>query len=301
MSATVNDTSEIHSRRQRASERHRPLSPLGFEHDISSSSRGLEPVLPRRSRRREKRKRAATSQWKKLLWIKQPCTVPTTFSKPFITKGNADPDNYTDPSTFLDHMKRNPRLQPYEFWRLVADSTIIIQQVCSVIIFVCCFTGIFQERISPVTVVSWGSAATIIGWVAWDIWVGREADLANGVWAIQDSRSESTEDSTTNDGISASVARALLHPADSDALSDEYRPPTAEIYGDPLSSLSPRNQQRLATIKSAVLIYCAVLGMSPILKSLTLSTTSDSIWAISFWLIIINMFFFDYGGGVGAK
>jgi phosphatidylinositol glycan class C protein len=41
--------------------------------------------------------------------------------------------------------------------------------------------------------------------------------------------------------------------------------------------------------------------MSPILKSLTKSTSSDSIWAMSCWLLAINIFFFDYSGGVGAK
>jgi len=71
-------------------------------------------------------------------------------------------------------------------------------------------------------------------------------------------------------------------------------------YGFPASRFCPRNQQRLATAKSAILIYCALLGLSPILKSLTKSTASDSIWAISFWLMCINVIFFDYGGGVGA-
>jgi phosphatidylinositol glycan class C protein len=82
---------------------------------------------------------------------------------------------------------------------------------------------------------------------------------------------------------------------------DDFHPPPPQAYGDPLSRVSPRNQQRIATVKSAVLIYCAVLGLSPILKSLTKSTTSDSIWAMSSWLMVINVFFFDYGGGVGAK
>lgn len=50
------------------------------------------------------------------------------------------------------------------------------------------------------------------------------------------------------------------------------------------------------TIKSAILIYFTLLGLSPILKSLTLSTSSDSIWAMSFWLLAINIFFFDYSG-----
>ncbi|KAF2089874.1 phosphatidylinositol N-acetylglucosaminyltransferase, partial [Saccharata proteae CBS 121410] len=195
------------------------------EDTVDAAGRILSGIETRRKRERERGRsgsRRRKGAWKKLLWVKQ-----------------AYPDNYTDEETFLDHLQRNPRLQPYEFWPLVADSTVIVQHVCSVTIFVCCFTGIVQERVSPVAVVSWGSLGTVLGWVLWDFW--------------------------------------------------------------PVSSLSPRNQQRLATLKSAILIYCALLGLSPILKSLTKSTTSDSIWAMSTWLMCINVFFFDYGGAVGAK
>ncbi len=72
-------------------------------------------------------------------------------------------------------------------------------------------------------------------------------------------------------------------------------------YYPPDSAFSQRNQKRLATAKSAILICCALLGLSPILKSLTESTSKDSIWAMSSWLMAINIFFFDYGGGVGVK
>src|ERR1700733_4402893 len=85
-----------------------------------------------------------------------------------------DPDNYTDQDTFLEHLQRNPRLQPYDFWPLVADSTVIVQHVCSVIIFVVCFVGIFQERVSPGAVVGGGSVATFLGWWLWDWWVGQD-------------------------------------------------------------------------------------------------------------------------------
>lgn len=69
--------------------------------------------------------------------------------------------------------------------------------------------------------------------------------------------------------------------------------------GRPLH-LSSRNRQRLSTVKSAFLIYFALLGLSPILKSLTKSTASDSIWAMSCWLLFMNIFSFDYGSGEGA-
>jgi hypothetical protein len=67
------------------------------------------------------------------------------------------------------------------------------------------------------------------------------------------------------------------------------------------STAARRNQQRLTTAKSAALIYAALLGLSPILKSLTRSTTSDSIWALSTWLLLMNVAFFDYSGGPGAQ
>lgn len=62
-----------------------------------------------------------------------------------------------------------------------------------------------------------------------------------------------------------------------------------------------RFEQRLKTAKSAALIYAALLGLSPILKSLTRSTTSDSIWALSTWLLLINVAFFDYGSSSNAR
>jgi phosphatidylinositol glycan class C protein len=214
-----------------------------------------------------------------------------------------DPDNYTDASTFLDHLRRNPHLQPYQFWRLVADSTVIVQQMCSVVIFVCCFTGIFQKRVSPITVVGWGSAGTVFGWIAWDIWVGREEDLAKARSASRTGSDDgmNADNSADRDVSPSSGTQTPVFPNFRDAHQDELHLPTPQVYGDPLSTLSARNQQRLATIKSAALIYCAVLGLSPILKSLTKSTTSDSIWAMSGWLMGINVFFFDYGGGIGAK
>jgi phosphatidylinositol glycan class C protein len=227
-----------------------PPDPSMISSQLLRSIQTTDNSPGRRNPRRRPRKLGSRRGWSKLLWVRQ-----------------SYPDNYVDSQTFLDHLQRNPRLQPYQFWRLVNDSTIIIQHICSIAIFVSCFAGIFQERLSPATVVGWGSAGTVLGWILWDIWVGKEL-----------------------------VGREKTGPLEAEAVASN-----AQIQGDPSSSLSLRNQQRLATVKSAVLIYCAVLGLSPILKSLTKSTSSDSIWAISCWLMCINVFFFDYGGGVEAK
>ncbi|KAJ9402146.1 hypothetical protein DTO282F9_910 [Paecilomyces variotii] len=280
-----------------------------------------------RSVRASSRRRRRKGAWKKLLWVKQ-----------------SYPDNYTDTETFLDHLQRNPRLRPYDFWPLVADSTVIVQHVCSVVIFVCCFVGIVQERVSPVTVVSWGSVGTVLGWFLWDYWVWKEQEEATLAHIAEGS-------SDGEDGSSSSSAASSLHPvgagsqengskervhglglnlsvtdagrrnadlngnsrnASSISLQSLYPSFPAGTQGGPSSNanvyyemsksllISSRNRQRLTTVKSAMLIYCALLGLSPILKSLTKSTASDSIWAMSCWLMIINIFSFDYGSGEGA-
>lgn len=273
-----------------------------------------------------------------------------------------DPDNYTDPPTFLSHLQRNPRRLPYDFWPLVADSTVIVQHVCSVAIFICCFVGIIQERVSPVSVVGWASTCTVLGWLLWDFWVGQEdaarvaheslqfhgggagdesagvsveggesagaswhsnAGVAHGLGlmlaagtaaSVSQPRSRTlsaTSFQTTSSPASPVAAPHLAGSAWFSAHGSAYPPAYGYGYGyghgygygypASKSSFSPRNQQRLATAKSAILIYCALLGLSPILKSLTKSTTSDSIWAISWLLMCINVFFFDYGGGVGVQ
>ena len=92
------------------------------------------------------------------------------------------------------------------------------------------------------------------------------------------------------------TARAGFSSAPSSAVAVEID--AQDIDRSPL--FSSRNRQRLSTVKSAFLIYFALLGLSPILKSLTKSTASDSIWAMSCWLLIMNIFSFDYGSGEGA-
>ncbi|EXJ85598.1 hypothetical protein A1O1_05964 [Capronia coronata CBS 617.96] len=319
-----------------------------------ASLRAPPAIPPVAARLAEERRRAASRRrkqphvWKKLLWIKQ----------------HGFPDNYTDTETFLDHLQRNPRLRPYEFWPLVADSTVIVQHVCSVAIFVCAYAGIYQGRLSPVAVVTCGSIATIAGWIVWDHWMGQEEaeEMAALVKAnrvsidVDDGSSTSSSTSakavlnghasghangglggrgvglklsTTNLAVKDNEARSAgkhgqsLSKSSFQSISpiDPLGDPTLEPFPDlrptashlqvPQSpsiipspttltpSISPRNQARLKTLKSACLIYFALLGLSPILKSLTKSTSSDSIWALATWLLIINIFFFDYGSLYG--
>ena len=247
------------------------------------------------------------------------------------SRSPVDPDNYTDPPTFLANLQRNHRVVPYDFWPLVADSTVIVQHVCSVAIFVCCFVGIYQARIEPVAVVGTGSAATGLGWLLWDAWSGdaveprsqpsggaddRGSHAGNGdgrevgegsgeggegarPFGLGLSLSAPSSAQTSRRHTPSHSTTALDRPNGLDAHREPHQWTAATTGLTPTISL--KNQQRLATIKSAILIYCALLGLSPILMSLTKSTTSDSIWAISSWLMLINVCSFDYGSDDGSR
>lgn len=177
-------------------------------------------------------------------------------------------------------------------------------------------------------VVSWANLATVLGWAFWDRWAGpqetggslSESGVNGGVPepdASSNGDGVCSPPDITLKGLGVTIP-AVKHKSTIPLTSKSCLPsppvsghPTGAPrfanytpyppYGKSTWSFSPRNQQRLATAKSAGLIYCALLGLSPILKSLTKSTTSDSIWAMSCWLMCINVFFFDYGGAVDAK
>lgn len=211
----------------------------------------------------------------------------------------------------------------------MVDSTVIVQHVASVVIFCCCFVAIFQKRVSPLSVVSWASFCTFLAWLLWDYWMGQEETIAPHSTAVGTSAREESASSGPAEPSTGPQDLRLTPPQENTPLlahshntsvtsiasnvSSTSRTggfsvtPLSETpgnyphYVDPTSSLSPRNQQRLATAKSALLIYAALLGLSPILKSLTKSTTSDSIWALSTWLLCMNVAFFDYGAGTGAQ
>lgn len=51
---------------------------------------------------------------------------------------------------------------------------------------------------------------------------------------------------------------------------------------------------RSSTIKSSLLVFLALMGLSPVLRTLTAATSSDSIWALSACLFLLNALLADY-------
>lgn len=175
---------------------------------------------------------------------------------------------------------------------------------------------------SPVSVVCWGSVGTAVGWILWDAWAkadesagGPERVVEGDAGSSSSSVVDSTHPSGTGQkdnqvqGLGLSMGSNLLgaNRYGDSRLSESISSTANSIHRYPIPfepsrplRLSSQNRQRLSTVKSAFLIYFALLGLSPILKSLTKSTASDSIWAMSCWLLFMNIFSFDYGSGEGA-
>ncbi|KAK6331027.1 hypothetical protein TWF718_003218 [Orbilia javanica] len=301
---------------------------------FSYSGRGT--IKEARSRRRK--------PWRKLMWVKQNY-----------------PDNYTD-ATFLESLQRNVNFRAYDFWPLVYDTTVIIQHISTVVIFVCAFIAISVGKVQPGYIAGASTILTILGWLIWDDWNEEEQNLLTKAQQAAPSVSQGESsgeerdisqpekqksinsggglegqdlvDARTRENKSSTVRSASLSPKKSDRISnvrptirstlsmtpsgttlDTMKPNgnlgqplarslTAPAYSPsitaPTRPPSPppppsRANRRLSTLKSALLIYSTLLGLSPILKSLTRTTTSDSIWALSSWLFLVNLLCFDYG------
>ncbi|KAF9456553.1 phosphatidylinositol N-acetylglucosaminyltransferase subunit C [Collybia nuda] len=57
---------------------------------------------------------------------------------------------------------------------------------------------------------------------------------------------------------------------------------------------SERYANRLKALKSSILIFLALMSLTPVLRTLTAATSSDSIWALTSILFILNTLLADY-------
>jgi len=61
-----------------------------------------------------------------------------------------------------------------------------------------------------------------------------------------------------------------------------------------IKSWLSRSTDRTKAAKSSILVFLALLSLSPVLRTLTAATSSDSIWALSASLLILNALLADY-------
>ncbi|KAH3800447.1 phosphatidylinositol N-acetylglucosaminyltransferase subunit C-like [Dreissena polymorpha] len=90
---------------------------------------------------------AGVKSWKKILYEDQ-----------------GFPDHYVDAS-FLDELRKNLYTRTYDYWTVVIESGVIVQQLCSVCIFVVVFLFMDMQLLQAETLVSVSGGLCLLGYL----------------------------------------------------------------------------------------------------------------------------------------
>lgn len=148
-------------------------------------------------------------------------------------KRQSFPDNYVDQS-FLEKLRKNIHARKYQYWAVVFESGVVIQQLCSVCVFVVIWWYMDMGLLAPQWLFGVGLIASLIGYVLFD---------------------------ATDSGIERNRSC----------------------------------QTRWGDLKNSVVFVAFTYGFSPILKTLTESISTDTIYAMSALMLLGHLIFYDYG------
>lgn len=196
--------------------------------------------------------------WRKLLWLRQPY-----------------PDNHVD-SSFLSQLKQNSHVQPYSFWTLSTDFSPVLAHLCSVALFGIVFCGIYSRGWNPTAFAAGSVILSVTGYIFLWSWEGGYCIIFNSL----------------RDLLNTPEVYEKSRNGNMNGFSNNNNNNNNSKNTTPVSDFS----FSLATVKSAILILFTILALSPVLKSLTQSTSSDSIWVLACWLTLANVLCQDYKG-----
>lgn len=169
-------------------------------------------------------------------------------------------DNYVSPEQFLVEMRKNVEVHMYRLdWLVRATTLSVTAHLASTISFVAFFYQLYRAWITVGALLLASTTITATLYLAWiaRIWLMREA----------------------GDASSAAVGWG----------------PAKYCGRPPGSRLEARKMASRQAGKSAILFMMALLGLTPILKTLTEDTSSDSIWILACLALLLNALAFDYG------
>lgn len=148
--------------------------------------------------------------------------------------------------------------KPYTYWSLVLLTCAITQHVASIFIFLGIFMRLREFSLNPRSLLWSSLGAFCIGYGCWTFLMSRRS--AN----------------------SFSDRKTII----------EKR----MIFNYPRVEYRPKcfSQTDLKTLKSSILVFLALVSLSPVLRTLTAATSSDSIWAMSAVLFFLNILLADY-------
>ncbi|XP_027751682.1 phosphatidylinositol N-acetylglucosaminyltransferase subunit C [Empidonax traillii] len=155
-------------------------------------------------------------RWQKVLYERQPF-----------------PDNYVD-QRFLEELRKNVHARQYRYWAVVFQSGAVVQQLCSVCVFVLTWWYMDAGMLSPQGLFGAALLSSLLGYVLFDA-----VDGGAGRWES--------------------------------------------------------GRTRWADLKSTLVFTAFTYGFSPVLKTLTESISTDTIYAMSALMLLGHLIFFDYG------
>lgn len=144
------------------------------------------------------------------------------------------PDNYMGSTVQKEPCQKNGNARKYEYWSVVFESGVVVQQLCSVCVFIVVWWHMDVGLLTPQWLFGAGLISSLIGYILFD--------------AI-----------------------------DSGAARNESR------------------QTRWADLKSSMVFVAFTYGFSPVLKTLTESISTDTIYAMSAFMLLGHLIFYDYG------
>ncbi|KAJ1660428.1 glycosylphosphatidylinositol anchor biosynthesis [Dispira simplex] len=166
------------------------------------------------------------------------------------------PDNYVDAS-FLANLQKNVNFQSYDYFAVIRESTVITDHISSVVIFVAIFIQLYHRHLDPHILVMMGTVLTFLGVAVWEWRLANDSTAPVG-------ENETREEHSTDGGTDHQSFQ-------------EGAPPLRQSF-----------------MRLAIVFFLTLLGLSPILHTLTEDTSSDTIWAMSTCLIVTNILFHDY-------
>lgn len=186
-------------------------------------------------------------------------------------------DNYTDES-FLSSLVMNANVQPTTYLALVLQSVVVCQRIAVTSIFMCIFYFLYMKTLSVATTVQMAFGTLFIGltiFVFITIRVFDERKLYQKHHSSSISSSAASSSSSTSANVP--IPAGLITPQDIQAFQMKN---WTELLG--------------STFRRLLLFCGCLLGLSPVLKTLTHSYSSDTIWALTLFLTTVHLIVHDY-------
>jgi hypothetical protein len=151
----------------------------------------------------------------------------------------------------------------------------VTQQLCSILFFSAIFTHLYEGTLHPLSLLSGTSCLLLLAFFTWEAIIYR---------------------SLSRKPVSSEAFACFLFLSFPHSFTHTHTH-TLSLDLNAHESGYPLHFKGMKAFQGTILFICVLLAFTPILKTLTEDTSSDSIWALSTCLFIVNLLMHDYRHG----